>query len=133
MIVLSNTTAQTLAAGQSITFDTVVLHTGRAECYRTGGSAVTLRCQGIYEISYGANVTNTAAGSVQLSIQVSGATLPETTRISTPSTVGNVNAISATTAVSNCCGGIDRVTITNTGTASIVISPRASLYIRRIA
>lgn len=133
MIVLTNTTAQTLAPGQSITFNTEVLHTGCAECFRLGSSSVKLRCQGIYEVSYGANVTNTAAGPVQLSIQLSGATLSETTRINTPSTVGNVNAISATTAVKNECGGYDRVTVTNTGTTSIVVSPSASLYIRRVA
>lgn len=133
MIVLTNTTAQTLSPGQSITFNTEVLHTGCAECFRLNSTGVKLRCQGIYEVNYGANVTNTAAGPVQLSIQIGGSTLSETTRISTPSTVGNVNAISATTAVKNDCGGYDRITVTNTGTTSIVVNPNSSLYIRRVA
>lgn len=38
MISLSNTTAQTLTPGQSITFNTVVLHTGCAECHRANTS-----------------------------------------------------------------------------------------------
>ena len=34
MIILSNSVAQTLAPGQSATFDTIILKTGKAECFR---------------------------------------------------------------------------------------------------
>lgn len=133
MIVLSNTTAQTLAVGQSITFDIVVLHTGCGECHRTNSASVKLRCQGIYELSFSANVTSTTTGPVQLSLQIGGETLNETTMISTPAATGNVNNIATKTAVKNCCGDYDRITVTNTGTNPIVVEPNSDLFIKRVA
>ena len=70
MISLSNTTAQTLTPGQSITFNTVVLHTGCAECHRANTSSVKLRAKGIYDVHFSANIGATVAGAAQLLLRV---------------------------------------------------------------
>ena len=135
MISLSNTSAQTVAVGQAITFDTVVQKTGCAESYRVGTGQVRLRANnGIYEVAFSANVTGSTAGSpVQLAVAISGATMPETTMISTPATADAVNNISTTTSVRNDCGDYDRVTIVNTGTIPVIVSANPVLFIKRIA
>ena len=58
MIELSNTTAQTIAPGQSLTFDTVILKSGCAETHRTNSGIVTLRAKcAIYEVHFAANIS----------------------------------------------------------------------------
>lgn len=131
MIVLSNSTEQTLLPGQSITFDTVKLHSGCGECHRPGSSAVKMRCQGIYEITFSGNIGGTVAGPVQLSIEVGGEILPETTMISTAGAVGDLNNVSTETRVRNCCGDYDKVTVTNTGTSDVVVGANAALVVGR--
>ena len=135
MIELSNTTAQTLAPGQSITFDATKLHTGCSEFHRSNSGLVQLRCHGIYEISFGANITNVAAGPVTLGVQFDGETLPESTAISTPSTVGNVNSVSRSGILLDTrCGIPGAITLTNVGSAdSLIVSPNAVLTIKRVA
>lgn len=135
MIILSNTSAQTLTAGQSITFNNVILKSRCGnESYRSGTGLVRLRTNGIYELGFQANVTGaTAATPVELSIQVSGVTLPETTMIYTPATADAVGNVSADTAIRSECCDYNAVTIVNTGTADITISANASLFIKRLA
>ena len=89
MIELSNTIAQTVAVGQSITFDTTLLKTGCAECHRRNTGSVKLCAKNaIYQVNFNANVTGaTAATPVQLNIQLGGDTIPESTMI-----FGTVNA-----------------------------------------
>lgn len=131
MIVLSNSQQQTLLPGQALTFDLVKLHSGCGECHREGSSAVKMRCSGIYELSFHANIGGTVAGPVQLALQVGGETLQETTMISTVTTVGDLNNVGAETRVRNCCGDYDRVTVVNTGTSDVVVGPNAALVIGR--
>ena len=131
MIVLSNSQQQTLLPGQALTFDLVKLHSGCGECHREGSSAVKMRCSGIYELSFHANIGGTVAGPVQLALQVGGETLQETTTISTVTTVGDLNNVGAETRVRNCCGDYDRVTVVNTGTSDVVVGPNAALVIGR--
>lgn len=131
MTIVTNTTAQTLTAGQSVVFDSVIRHCGNGECFRTNMSSIKLKGTGLYDVSFSANVTNTAAGAVQLSLQLGGGTLPETTAISTPAAVGDINNISRGTTVMNCCGDFDRITLTNTGTADIVVEPNSVVTVIR--
>lgn len=137
MIVLSNSIAQTLAPGQSLTFNTKILHTGCGECYRDGSGSVGLRANnGIYNCSFKANVASaTASVPVQLALQLGGSPLLETTMISTPSTANVFNNVACDTAVSTCCcdGGGGNITITNTGTNPIIVGPNPCLYIKRVA
>lgn len=132
MITLSNLTAQTLAPGQALVFDDVILHSGCGECHRKNTGSVKLRANGVYIVNYGANVSSATAGApVQLSLQIGGATLPETTAISTPSTANVANNLFRETQLKNCCGDYDRVTLVNTGTNPVTVGARAVLNIRR--
>lgn len=133
MIVLSNSAEQILTPGQAVTFDSVTLHTGNAECHRKGSSSVKFRCNGLYEVSFSGNITNTEAGAVQLAIAVDGTVLSDGTMISTPAAVGDINNVAKTTLVSNCCGGGDAITVVNNGTVNMVVEPGSTLYIARKA
>lgn len=129
MIVLSNTNVQTLQPGQAVVFDTVVLKTGDCESHRRNTGAVTLnkKCA-VFEVSYGANINGaTAASPVQLSIQLGGVTLPETTAQSAAS---GFNDISRTTLVKNCNDGYNRITLVNTGTIPVVVNANSVLVVK---
>lgn len=133
MIVLTNSTVQTVSVGQSITFTEDILHTGPGESYRKNTGMVKLRCNGIYEINFSADVSGaTASTAVELTVQLGGENLPETIMISTPSAANEYNSVSTTTAVKNCCGDYDRITIVNTGTTDILVA-NPSLFIKRVA
>lgn len=135
MINVSNTTAQTLAPGQSITFDDVRWHSGCAEAFRNGGSAVRVG-NGVYEAEFHGNIGGTvAATAVQLSIELDGAADPTTTMISVPAAIGDLNNVSATTRFGNspCIGGGISITVTNTGTSTVTIAPNSALSVKRVA
>lgn len=134
MIILTNSTSLTLGPGQSATFDTVVLHTGCAECYRNGSGAVTLRMQNaIYEIAAGGNIGATTAGEVaNLTVFLNGSPLPETSMNSTTAAVDDVNNVYRETAVRTCCCGAEPVTIRNNGDTTIVLE-NPILKIKRVA
>lgn len=132
MIVLTNTTEQTLAPGQAITFDEVLLHSGCGECHRRNTGSVKMRANGCYDVFFAANIGGTtAAVPVQLSIQVGGATLPETTMISVPAAVADRNNVARDTTVKNCCGDYDRLTVVNTGTVPVVVGANSVFKVRR--
>lgn len=131
MIVLSNTTAQTLIPGQAITFDEDILHSGTAECWRRKSSAVKLRSTGVYAVVFSGNIGGVAAGAAQLTIRLGEVDLPETTMITTTAAAGDLNHVSTETRVKNCCGDYDRITVVNTGTADITIGANAALVIER--
>lgn len=136
VIVLSNTIAQTIQSGQSLTFNTKVLHTGCAECYRNGSGSVGLRANnGVYDCSFKANIaSSTAASPIQLALQMDGSPLLETTMISTPSAVDTFNNVSCRTFVSTCCcNGGGTITVVNTGEEPIVVDANPSLVIKRVA
>ena len=80
MIELSTTTALELSPGQAITFSSIPLKTGCAECTRMGTGSVKLRANGVYVVSFSANIgATTATTAAQLSIQLGGMTIPEST------------------------------------------------------
>lgn len=134
MIVLSNTTAQTVEAGQSLTFNDKILHTGCGECHRSGSGSVKMRANGVYKVEFAANVSGATAGTpVQLTIQIGGENLPETTMIATPSAADTLNSVSTSTAVKNCCGDYDRLTVTNTGTTPITVGANPVFVAYRLA
>lgn len=135
MIELSNDASQTLAAGSSMTFNTVVLKTGNGECHRANTGSVKLCARGgIYQVYFSANVSGaTADTAVQLSLALGGDILAETTMISTPAVADALNNISTTCSIKNCCCDYDRVTVVNTGTATITVGANPTLFIKRIA
>ena len=134
MIELSNTTAQTVNAGQSLTFDTVILKSGCAEAHRTNSGIVTLRANcAIYEVHFAANITGTAAGPVQLAIALDGEPLVETTMISTVTTSGDLNNVATATLVKTGCGCCGKITVTNNGTEPVVVGANPSFFVKRVA
>lgn len=134
MIELTNTTAQTLPPGQAITFDKVLMKTGCAECHRENTASVKLRSRGIYLVCFGGNIgATTATTPVQLSIELGGDTLSNSTMISVSAAAEDLNAVSRTVPVQNTCGDYDRITVVNTGTTDALIGAGSSLFVRRIA
>lgn len=124
MIVLSNTTAQTIQPGQSITFNQVLRKTGCGEFFRMNTGAVGLRTNAQYEVSFNANIGGaTAATPVQLAIAIGGAPLAETTMISVPAAVTDFNNVAASTIVGTAIGISNAITVTNNGTTPVNISP----------
>lgn len=131
MIELSNTTAQTLAPGQALTFDTVILNTGCGECHRTNSGIVTLRKIGIYEVHFSANISGTAAGQVQLVIELDGEPLPETLMTNAIAAAGDLENAATATLVRTCSG---RLSVVNpSATESTLVGANPAFYIKRVA
>ena len=132
MVVLSNTTVQTLQPGQALTFDRLVTHSGCGECARSGGP-IGLKFDGTYRVTFHGNVTGaTAAAPVELSISVGGAPLTETQMIYTPAVADAVGNVGTETYVPTCGSG-NNVTVVNTGENPIIVSPNSVLTVIRTA
>ena len=130
MIVLSNSVQQTLTPGQAVTFDLVKMKCGCGECHRAGTSSVKLCKNCVYAVAFGGNVGGTVAGTpVQLTIALGGDPLNETTMISTPAAIGDLNSVYRATYVANCCCDYDRITVVNTGTSDVVVGANAELTV----
>lgn len=135
MIELTNSTDQTLAPGQSATFDTVILHTGCAECHRNNSGSISLtQNNAIYEVSFNCNIGATAAGDGTIGITLDGSPLTETNSIVVTAAAGDLQNVSASTFVKTCCcGNGDNVLLTNNGTTSINLGANPRLSVKRIA
>ena len=134
MIELSNTAAQTIAPGQSLTFDTVLLKTGCAEAHRTNSGIITLKANfAVYEIHFAANISATAAGTAQIAISLDGEPLLETTMINSVGTAGDPDNAATATLVKTGCGCCGKISVTNTGTTSVIVSANPALFIKRVA
>lgn len=134
MIELTNTIAQIIPAGESLTFDTVLLHTGCGECHRKGSGAVKMRANGIYEVYFAANITNaSAAVGVALVMSIGGERMTETTMVSVPATAGDFNNVSVQKYVKSCCNDYSRVTITNAGTTDVTVGAYPIFSVKRVS
>lgn len=132
MVVLSNTTAQTLQPGQSLTFNSLRAHSGCGECARSGGP-LTLKFSGTYRVTFHGNVTGaTAAAPVELSIAIGGAALSETEMIYTPAAADAVGNVGTETYIQTC-GPSNNITVVNTGDNPVTVSPNAALTAIRTA
>lgn len=132
MIILSNSIAQTIEPGQSATFDTVVLQTGKAEYHRPNSGAVRLLCKcGLYDVSFGGNIGATEEGAAQLAIAYDNSPLLETTMISQTAAAGNLNNVSNSTAIRMMCCDSGLITVINTGTTTVNIGVNPKLKISR--
>lgn len=134
MIQLATTSATVVSAGQAITFDSTPLKTGCAECTRANTGSVKLRSNGIYVVTFSGNIgATTATTAAQLSIQLGGVTISDSTMISMTTAAGDLNNVSVAIPIKNCCGDYDRVTVVNTGTADINVGAGATLFVRRVS
>lgn len=133
MIVLSNSLEQTLAVGESIVFDKVLIHSGCGECHRENTSSVKMIHKGDYHIEFHGNIgATTETTPAQLTISVGGEALPETTMISVSTAAGDINNVGSATIVKNCCCDYSRITVTNNGTVPVNIDANSALVIYRI-
>lgn len=132
MILLSNSTTQTVQPGEAITFDLETFKSGCCECHRQGSSAIKLKKCGVYELMFTGNVGGAAVGTVQLQMEAGGEVLPETTIIVTEDTVGSLDNVASHTFFRNCCGDYDRITIVNTGTVAAVIDANSAFTAKRL-
>ena len=87
----------------------------------------------IYEVHFAANVSGTAAGPVQLSLELDGEPLPEATMTSTVTTAADLNNVATATLIRTGCGCCGRVSVVNTGTSDVVVSAGAALFAKRVA
>lgn len=140
MIVVSNTVAVTLTPGQAITFNDIVYQSKccNSESFREPGTSVRAGV-GVYELDFHGNVASATGGTpAQLNIVVDGASLSETTMISTPATADIFNNVSMSTIYGNqktCANpfpGNFGVSVVNTGTDNITIAPGAHLSVKRV-
>lgn len=135
MIIVTNTAAQTLQPGQTITFNDIKLRSGCDTAFRPQTGVIGMRPNAAYRITFHANVGGTvAAAPVQLNIQIGSASDLTTTMISTPTTAETeLNNVSASTGVITGCNGLpNTVSVTNTGVNPIIIGANPSLMVNRV-
>lgn len=133
MILLSNNTAQTLQAGQSIDFDNVIMRSNDCCSRNNRSNIVRLRSSGLYEVHFAGNVSgDTAATAVQLSIELDGQPLSETAMISVPAAANDFNNVATATLIKNCSCDNSIVTVTNTGTVPVIVDANAALFVKRV-
>ncbi len=133
MIVLSNTTAQTLKPGESLIFDNSVIRSGCAEYHSDRSSSVLILKPGMYEIHFTGNVAGIEDEStLRLGIRVGSNTLSETTMIKTVCHKEHYSNVAAATIV-RCETKGKAIGVTNIGAVPIVIAPHSSIFVKRVA
>ena len=132
MLVAINQTAQTLEAGQSLTFD-LFRKTGCSEYAYNG--AIYLKGNGLYLVDFSGNISGTAP--LQLAIAFNGTPMQEGVMNASPSAEANLTNVSRSIAINtttNCCFklGTGSVTIVNNGTNAVTVAAGSSLRIGRV-
>lgn len=134
MIELTTLTAQTIAAGGTVTFENVSLHTGCGEYFnaQVPNSVRLSGAGGVYDIEFSGNITaNAAATPVQLSLAASNFPLAATNMNATPAAAGDLANIHTSTFLRNPCSEAYMITVVNNGTNPVVLAPGANLKIGR--
>ena len=124
MIVLSNTTAQTIQPGAAATFDVVRLHTGCGEFHRAGSGSVRLRA-GLYAFDFTGNVGGAAGTQSNLAVAVDGDTPLEKAMAET-----DVHDVHAPTKFCNRFGR-SAVAVANTGSTPVELAANPTLVVKR--
>ena len=133
MIVLSNTTAQTLKPGESLIFDNTVIQSGCAEYHSDHSSSVLILKPGMYEIHFTGNVAGIEDEStLRLGIRAGSNTLSETTMMKTVCHKEHYSNVAAATIV-RCETKGKAIGVTNIGAVPIVIAPHSSIFVKRVA
>lgn len=132
MIVLCNTTAQTLKPGESLIFDNTVIQSGSAEHHADNSASVLMLKPGMYEIHFTGNVAGIEDDSTtKVAVRVGPNTLSETTMM-TARPKEHYSNVAAATIVRCGTKGTD-IGVTNIGAVPIVIAPHSSIFIKRVA
>ena len=131
---------QTVELHQNVIFPSTAVSGGNTILHREGSGLVTLRgitnqCRARFRITFGANVsipTGGTVGPISLAISLNGEPVIETTMISTPAAVNELNSIGRSLFLdvpAGCCQQIAVQTIT----AEPVNVQNASLIVERVA
>lgn len=137
MLVLTTKVDQTIQAGGTVVFDNVKIATGKCGCASKNVLRLARVGDGLHRVSFHGNVANgTAATQIRLAIAFDGVVDPDAVGITTSSAANEVNNISMETATKICgckcpCDQVS-VTVTNNGTAGLVLSAGATLLIERV-
>lgn len=139
MIVLSNTTTQTIQPNAIALFNTDVMHTGCAEDHRDNTGTINLnancncRTHPIYELFFNGNVGGAAGSQANLVIVADGITnLPETTMTATIALATDVQNVAAHTFFRKSCNSGNTVAIKNVGTTPVTLAANPSFAVRRV-
>lgn len=134
MIQLTNTDAQNLTANQPIIFDKVSMKTGCGECYNSQVPTSVKLCGhgGVYEIHFSGNVAAPTPGTpVSLSLAIGGTPIPESQMVFTPAAATDIENVSTSILLKNCCCDLDRISVINSGGNPLTVGANANLYIVR--
>lgn len=133
MIVLCNTTAQTLKPGESLIFDNTVIQSGCAEYHSDHSSSVLMLKPGMYEIHFTGNVAGIEDDSTtKVAVRVGPNTLSETTMMKTVRLKDHYSNVAAATIVRCGAKGMD-IGVSNIGAVPVVIAPQSSIFVKRVA
>lgn len=132
MLVLSNSTAQTLLPGQAIIFDVVVFKANECMCcHRKNSPSVKLTKRNHpYKIDFHANIGPVDGAEITgLAIRLDGEELPETNMIA-PTIAANTYAnVSAGTIYKNCCCEMAKLSVVNNGLTTVSVAAGSSFVI----
>lgn len=136
----TNTSAQTVAAGQNVLLTETAVNGNCAIVHREGAGIVTLRgltnqCRARFKVSFGANIEVPANGTVEaisIALAVDGEALNSATAIFTPAAVeqyGNIFIAVNVDVPRGCCV---TVAAENTSGQSIIVA-NANMIVERVA
>lgn len=136
----TNTSAQTVAAGQNVLLTETAVNGNCAIVHREGAGIVTLRgltnqCRARFKVSFGANIEVPANGTVEaisIALAVDGEALNSATAIFTPAAVeqyGNIFVAVNVDVPRGCCV---TVAAENTSGQSIIVA-NANMIVERLA
>ena len=131
---------QTIAANNSILFQTALSSGSPSIIWRAGSGIITLRGLGTqmrarFRVSYHGNVavsTGETVAPIELAIRVSGEGIASSRTISTPAAVEEFNNVAASTFVDVPLGCCTQITLANIGTTSIDVE-NVSVLVERVA
>ena len=129
MVIYSNTAAQTLTTGQSLTLAKTTGCQCNCSVNPTNGSSI--KGSGVFVVAFTGNISGATAGApVQLSLAINGAVIPGSRMVATPAVAGNVNNVAAVTGFTGygCCNGTT-ITVVNTGANPVTVEAKASLVV----
>jgi hypothetical protein len=135
MIEITNTAIQEVAENGAVLFANVALKSGCAERHREGSSQVTLTKQGIYQVTFNADVAVPTGGTVDtmtLALAVEAEALAGATMSTTPGAVDDYNNISTTHLIRVCAPCCVVVSVINTSNQTVNVK-NANLVVERLS
>lgn len=134
MLSLTNSISQSPLSGQALTFDTVLINSGCAECFQkdTGVPQLVMR-NAMYEIDFSCNVSASAEGLVEAALAINGTAIPYSLMQTSIAAADNVAMISRKLRVKTCCCP-ESISVLNMSASTVTPSfSEPVLNIKRVA